>query len=71
MPSYELFIIQTGQPGGRLIGDFPDDFTALERARALSGDHLVEVFEGIRFVARVNTSGIKTATSIIAAKATG
>jgi hypothetical protein len=35
----------------------PDDFGALEQAQQLCGPHEIEVWEGARFVTRVNKKG--------------
>jgi hypothetical protein len=55
MASYDLFLIRNGTPVDRLSDDFPNDVNALDRAKALSsdGDCVVEVYQGIRLVARL------------------
>jgi hypothetical protein len=53
MVSYDIFLIRNGHPVERLSNDFPDDAVALDRAKALSSDYVVEVYQGIRLVARV------------------
>ena len=53
MASYDLFLIRNGNPVERLSGDFSDDADALDRAKALSSDYVVEVYQGIRLVARL------------------
>jgi hypothetical protein len=51
--SYELFLIRDGTPVERLTQDCPDDSDALHRAKAFSRDYVVEIYQGIRLVARV------------------
>jgi hypothetical protein len=53
MAWYELFLIRNGDLVDRLNHDFPEDLDALDMAQAFSRDYVVEVYEGIRLVARV------------------
>lgn len=53
MPSYKLFLFSDGTIVGEAKRTCRDDLDALDEAYGLCRDHMVEVYSGIRFVARI------------------
>jgi hypothetical protein len=53
MALYKLFLFRDGEVVGEVKRHCGDDLDALDAARALCRDHLVEVYSELRLVARV------------------
>jgi hypothetical protein len=53
MALYKIFLMRDGEPVEEIERDFAEDLDALEAARALARDHVVEVYSDIRLVTRV------------------
>jgi hypothetical protein len=53
MALYKLSLLRDGELVKRVWHDLADDLHALELARTFCRDHVVEVYEGVRLVARV------------------
>ena len=53
MPLYKFFLLHDGEPVEDVERHLGDDLEALEGAWALCRDHVVEVYEEIRPVARI------------------
>jgi hypothetical protein len=53
MAVYKFFLLRDGKPLEMVNRDLADDLEALEEARSLCHDHVVEVYEDIHLVARV------------------
>jgi hypothetical protein len=62
MADYKLYCIATdGHIAMRHDYDACDDLTSLERARELCGEYEIEIWQGVRFVARVAKDGTASA----------
>lgn len=53
MALYKLFLFRDGELVGEIQRHCGDDLDALDAARALCRDHVIEVYSELRFVARV------------------
>jgi hypothetical protein len=55
VPAYRVYPVgESGHYIGRLEIDCPDDETALGRAKEIADGHAVELWEGKRFIARLD-----------------
>ena len=53
MAFYKLFLLSDSDPVGKIQIECRDDLDALDAARSLARDRVVEVYTGARLVARV------------------
>ena len=53
MALYKFFLFRDGEVVSQLERDCGDDLDALDAARSLSRNHVVEVYSELRFVARL------------------
>lgn len=53
MALYKFFLIREGELVGEVKRQLTDDLDALDAARMLGRDYVVEVYEEVRLVARV------------------
>ena len=54
MAIYRFFLFRDREIAGRVTRECTDDLDALQTARAICGDHGVEVYCGDRLTSRVN-----------------
>ena len=53
MALYKFFLFRDGEVVGQVERHCGDDLDALDAARGLSRDHVIEVYSELRFVARL------------------